>query len=172
MSTDPKNHLMWAHYANGFKGICVGFDFKKYKENTTLCSMVYSQKRPELTIEKLLDNTLREEYIWELMLTKSRCWEYEKEYRMLFNIDEEERKKDFILKDISTEIITEIYFTTKADIKLLNDLENVLKKDEYSHLRLFHLKNDNTRNTYDFEVEESTIEEILEYNKHFELTWR
>lgn len=172
MSTDPNNHLMWSHYADGFKGICVGLDFKEYKGNSTLCSVLYSYDRPEITIERIIDDKLREEYIWEIMLTKSKCWEYENEYRMLFNIDNEEAKKEIILTDITPIIISEVYFTPKTDKTLIIKIKELLRKNIFSHVKLFHLKTNNDENKYNFITEESTIEEILEYNNHLEQTWR
>lgn len=70
------NILMWSHYANSHKGICLEFDtlvdpqFFVYPIN-----VVYSEKYPnlEFTDKKFVTNVLR---------TKSKDWEYEQEVRI------------------------------------------------------------------------------------------
>lgn len=70
--------LMWSHYANEHKGICIGFDTTKslfrfawqvnYQEEFPIT------KRPSESVDVLLDKT---------MLTKADCWSYEKEWRIV-----------------------------------------------------------------------------------------
>ena len=33
-SRDPENLLLWAHYADGFKGVCIELDIKKPRDNS------------------------------------------------------------------------------------------------------------------------------------------
>lgn len=70
--------LMWSHYANEHKGICIGFDTGKsmfqlawqvkYQEEFPII------QRPKDSEEILLNKSL---------LTKADCWSYEKEWRII-----------------------------------------------------------------------------------------
>ncbi|MBI5437013.1 MAG: DUF2971 domain-containing protein [Nitrosomonadales bacterium] len=70
--------LMWSHYANEHKGVCIGFDTRKslfrlawqvkYQEEFPIV------RRPTDSDEILLAKTL---------LTKADCWSYEKEWRII-----------------------------------------------------------------------------------------
>ena len=77
--------LMWSHYANEHKGICLKFDIETIfdREDVSCASIVYSSALPLLDVfvnntkdvhlEKLLDSIIN---------TKSIHWSYEKEIRM------------------------------------------------------------------------------------------
>lgn len=70
------NILMWSHYTNSHKGICLEFDtlvdpeFFVYPIN-----VVYSESYPELDFTNKLFTT-------EVLRTKSKVWEYEDEVRI------------------------------------------------------------------------------------------
>jgi hypothetical protein len=77
------NILMWSHYADGHKGICLEFDtssslFGKAKK------VDYFPNLPSINPIKLLfgsDNEIVEE-IKKTLFTKYKCWDYEKEWRL------------------------------------------------------------------------------------------
>lgn len=101
------NILMWSHYAEFHKGICLIFDTTK---DTTCFSrgykIHYSKKRPEdgLGQGKQLDNPLR---------TKFRDWRYEREYRIIKSQKEYYANKRSQLFDFKPEALTEIIFGAK-----------------------------------------------------------
>jgi hypothetical protein len=74
------NVLLWSHYADGHKGICLEFDtsvplFAKVKE------VKYSQKFPSIDPIKMLfgsKDEISEEWL-KPICTKYECWNYEKE---------------------------------------------------------------------------------------------
>lgn len=78
-----ENILLWSHYADGHKGICLEFDtsfplFAKVKE------VKYSQRFPSIDPIKLLFSSkdeISEEWLKSLC-TKYECWSYEKEWRI------------------------------------------------------------------------------------------
>lgn len=78
------NILLWSHYTDGHKGICLEFDtsfplFAKVKE------VKYSQRFPSIDPIKMLfgsNNEISEEWLKPLC-TKYECWSYEKEWRLL-----------------------------------------------------------------------------------------
>jgi hypothetical protein len=98
-SDDPDNILLWAHYAKGHSGICVGF--KVYHESASTCMHFdkkdfntenfsifngsvplwkINYKNMSRSINRLKENQIR---VMEFLLTKGHAWSYEKEYRLL-----------------------------------------------------------------------------------------
>ena len=80
LTTNRNNFLMWSHYTESHKGICIGFDVNKVNDivSGTLGSVVYDDKLP---IKHLNSNVI--EFITGLLFTKSKVWEYEDEYRLV-----------------------------------------------------------------------------------------
>ena len=76
LSTTNSNILMWSHYANSHQGICLEF-----KGDSSLFSdanvVRYSHERPIITENDNDDIRLKKTF-----LTKSKHWEYEKEWRI------------------------------------------------------------------------------------------
>jgi len=88
--------LMWAHYANNNKGVCLEF------ENEDFLDVQYSRKRKPIRISGIMpkvlwnwntneqlniDEKLLRKYLPKIspLLTKSRKWEYEQEVRCIIN---------------------------------------------------------------------------------------
>jgi hypothetical protein len=99
-SLEPDNILMWSHYANHHKGICICFKanhrpltegFKhttKYgltvnSLNIPLFEVKYNKDKPRsVDILEMSRNHDIEPFL-DFLLTKSPCWGYEKEYRLI-----------------------------------------------------------------------------------------
>ncbi len=91
------NQLMWAHYANSYSGICIEYDFNKLKSLPGIIDYItYDGKRPLLNLKDIgiegfdLDKkTIKYNpetdisSIIKKMLHKNKCWEYEKEWRVI-----------------------------------------------------------------------------------------
>ena len=94
LSKISDNILMWSHYANNHNGVCIGYDMSHYNPNgdkkLPLFDVIYSNKRVEWPTDFLdismgvLENR-RDliEIVVETMITKSKCWEYEQESRLI-----------------------------------------------------------------------------------------
>lgn len=70
--------LMWSHYANQHKGICIGFD-TSYPMFKLAWDVNYQEEfpvivRPADSVDVLLKKTVQ---------TKAACWAYEKEWRII-----------------------------------------------------------------------------------------
>jgi hypothetical protein len=77
----PDNLLMWSHYADGARGMCLGFSssanlFEKARKVT------YSDLIPSLDLEAILCDKHYDPLI-ELYRTKSSHWSYEQEWRVI-----------------------------------------------------------------------------------------
>lgn len=90
------NYLMWAHYADNYKGVCLEFDFIEtdFFDNSELGfvrrgqsgKVNYSTEFPKITFhEKFLDWTYIQTQIKDALFTKSVDWMYEEEFRVLLN---------------------------------------------------------------------------------------
>lgn len=85
MSTSWKEPLLWGHYADKHRGMCLGFDV----EADDWQEVIYSKERPSLDslcVQTVLDISKSQ---WEkLFRTKFKAWEYEREYRHFINLGE------------------------------------------------------------------------------------
>lgn len=84
------NMLMWAHYTDSHRGFVVGFNmrsdffrFEKYSGQWCPRKVNYLENRH---IIKNLSDITREE-LEAMIYTKAKCWDYEKEYRMLCELN-------------------------------------------------------------------------------------
>lgn len=100
MSKAKDHQLMWAHYADQHKGICLEFDFpdnpdvflKEVKWSADISDnefglypvvgeVNYEHQRAPIIFE---DGKATDDYnICDALLSKPECWEYEQEYRIL-----------------------------------------------------------------------------------------
>jgi len=83
LAEDPKNILMWSHYASEHKGVCVELDRNIDEDlgDEKKCRPVkYSKEYPQPSIEDILkgDHALTDKVAY----TKSIDWAYEKEWRV------------------------------------------------------------------------------------------
>jgi len=85
MTERPNNILMWAHYADSHRGVCVEFDIEEnglfYKD---LMPVQYEKKYPifELSQYREGKNMFYDMHL-QLICTKSTLWKYEKEWRVI-----------------------------------------------------------------------------------------
>lgn len=75
-TTDNENELMWAHYADSHKGICIKYRWEDVEEVCDkLQKISYDDKSPELDADKVDESKMNTIY------SKSRAWIYESEVR-------------------------------------------------------------------------------------------
>lgn len=106
-SEDFKNLLMWSHYSDSHKGVCVGFDLRQLYT-------YLKGKEPALIKVKYTDKLEQIDYFVEpkkafinCFRTRSRLWKYEKEIRIvLFQLAVDQTKKTLI--PFGKEVITQI----------------------------------------------------------------
>lgn len=78
LTTEPDNLLMWAHYADNHKGICLEFSNQIALEVGVPMKVAYSHLRTPIRMYGAQENSL------ELSLcTKSSHWAYEEEWRLI-----------------------------------------------------------------------------------------
>lgn len=104
--------LMWSHYASGHKGIC--FEFippHPTMEQGMVLPMKYVDEYP---IHKFYKINHRE-VIVDLLLLKSKEWEYEKEWRWLPEPSPPDDSREAGLRDFFPEMLTGVIYGCKAD---------------------------------------------------------
>ncbi|HMO04827.1 MAG TPA: DUF2971 domain-containing protein [Kiritimatiellia bacterium] len=96
-STDPKNILMWSHYAASHTGMVIGFDFRRPVFYTKRLSgpyrVDYTKDRPAVKWSVTQPWGFTPQNHSEAVLTKAHSWKYEKEWRCLFAIRNHKRKR-------------------------------------------------------------------------------
>ncbi|HED5644241.1 TPA: DUF2971 domain-containing protein [Enterobacter cloacae] len=94
-SKDPFNYLMWSHYANGFKGCLLVYDFENNKAKlkkhilggteyqVTMSDVNYSNTPLQIDLWKILSKNIINNGSY--FFTKNKHWEYEKESRLVLH---------------------------------------------------------------------------------------
>lgn len=107
-SSNEHNTLLWAHYSENHKGICLAFDINN-SDVTNIHKIKYSNKIPNIKFGNDVDFT-------SVLTTKGSSWSYEEEYRQIFNVGDCLYPFPGILK--------EVIFGCRTPI---NDIELILK---------------------------------------------
>ena len=124
LTTKKDNTLMWSHYADKHRGICIEYDIGKIYEKDNLIINKVNYNMPIITNKSIADNEILEidniNRLIELFSLKSNEWKYEKEYRILYY--DKERKKDGILIDCPIKSICFGTETSEDDKNLIYEI--------------------------------------------------
>lgn len=88
LSETNTSTLMWSHYSDNNRGICVEYDFETINENPLyFCLFPVCYTEAPISVYDFLRRS-KESYSIELgvlisVLNKAACWEYEKEWRLV-----------------------------------------------------------------------------------------
>lgn len=104
VSTKSNDILMWPHYADSHKGICLEFDARS-SFMISAQKVLYSQERDPINPYLNREETMLE----KALLTKSQHWAYESEYRLL------QTSKGPGLVPFNPEVLTSIIIGVNAD---------------------------------------------------------
>lgn len=137
--------MMWSHYAQGFTGFCLEFDFHELKESLVLANSVVITNTPvkynkrslpkvrldEYMKDVLNDTNLCEQDMMAVPCTKSKAWEYEQELRLFSNSKG--------LHEYSPESLKCIYLSYKIDSESRSRIKEYLKDKPWIELKIVHL---------------------------------
>ena len=146
LTSDPKNVVMWAHYAENSAGVCIGIEidhsfFKNYEPLRwgqgahTLFQpqiVIYQQQRPTYS------GATPVRYAEKAFFTKYEPWSYEKEYRILRPISECDATGTVPLYSIPNILIKEIIIGMNASKELRKIVLELSKK--FKHLKPMMIK--------------------------------
>jgi len=76
---EPNETLMWSHYADRHRGMCLGFSGETALEEVAVYPVEYSDDYPELTFKQIWHRNGLARVLW----TKHSKWSYEKEFRLI-----------------------------------------------------------------------------------------
>lgn len=147
-STKPRcfeNVLMWAHYAENHKGVCLVFDEQKLKwlfEQQFLekCLKPKIVSYTEFTSEIEIDDNdvamkILKKNAKQLFYTKNKAWKYELEYRLMLLPD---NKNDTFLNEIDKALVAII-----IGLEFSNTYKCViedLKRKYYPNIKFYQMK--------------------------------
>jgi len=90
-SADRKNPVQWSHYADGHKGMCLGFDVP----DSLVTKIDYAATRPMADMQCLFaSEESGDAEIKRWLNIKYKHWEYENEWRVAKELKPEERHAD------------------------------------------------------------------------------
>ena len=155
-TNEVENELLWTHYANEQRGICIEYDFSLLPKNHPLRMYLYPilYKKSPLDITKyIIDKTNNNPlYPIHAAITKKIIYEYEKEWRVVFPINSIKNDTDILMPPISTIFIGArvshenrmnlLDFCTQKSITLkemyVAPREGILKKQNHSKFLTSH----------------------------------
>jgi hypothetical protein len=122
-SKDWHNPLMWGHYGDKHKGICLGFDI----DDSHIKEVTYFPERMPAEIDmKKKYGGLTEEIIENLLCTKYIDWKYENEVRVIVHLEEKD-PSGFYFTDFKGNLeLKEIILGPRCDIGF-NEISKYLK---------------------------------------------
>jgi len=121
----PNDILMWSHYANKHRGVCLGFE--KLQRRLDVQKVQYSEKLPRVELADLISPDGIPSMM-KFILTKSPHWKYEREWRFFhstptFHGDDDPRRNITFYPDELKTVI----FGCRLDHKQKEELLMILK---------------------------------------------
>jgi hypothetical protein len=171
-----RNTTMWSHYAENHAGFCVKYSTKSNKTifkdiiNCGLFPVIYTTRVPKLTLNDfknlklsgddllMIPSVLKKAY--KAFITKSKYWNYEKEWRLLINEQNEVHLSDNTIPFFKIEAI---YLGCRID----SNIKKVLVRfAELNKVDIYLAKQSNERFQLDFcSVTSKTLRDDEYYSK-------
>ncbi len=132
LTSDSNNILMWAHYADCFRGAVLTFDptssfvVNPNSGKSNLAKVGYRRKRPVVVIDQGQYQCAVETFAW-----KSPEWSYEKEYRMfamLNSLAPSPANPDVYLKPLPPHAVTALTLGPKMPIEHVERVRELIAK--------------------------------------------
>lgn len=134
--------LMWSHYTDSHKGICIKFDINEDPEFFILPLQVkYSENYPEYN--HIREN--RTNLIEKFFQTKAECWKYENEIRVLKPLQNGNVK-------FRKEVVKEICFGINTNNEQILYYKRLIKKNNFQNVIFNRVKA--STNKFELEFEE------------------
>ena len=83
--------LMWSHYADSHKGLCIGYGASPDNDLGRMCHEVNYDKYPKFTLRQLFhamnnrDSEMYRDIFKKMVLSKDKNWKYEFEWRVIYS---------------------------------------------------------------------------------------
>jgi hypothetical protein len=134
---------MWSHYANHHRGVVIGMetDDPCFGIGTGLHKVIYKRQRVSCNPMAQAEPRILQAEIGRIILTKSRDWEYEQEYRICFAKhavieprESDPERKYFI--HIWPEVIKFVILGCRISDTYTENIRAQLAQKKFSHVRL------------------------------------
>lgn len=159
MSSVWNESKLWAHYADSFKGVCLGFN--TLYENNAYSLQLSNEKNIEhliiadkitkreilleveySLIEPIIYNPIKDNYdnIKKGILSKEPKWSYEKEYRSvipIYNNKETNQKINY-----RKNILKEVYFGFRTPKKDIQEIYSIIKSTYSRNIKYYSVLSD------------------------------
>lgn len=158
LSEKPDSLLMWSHYTADHRGFVIEFDgthnffWQPRTENDELRHLrrvEYTEERPSGTFLELGAEGL--------FLTKSSHWSYEKEWRILFSVDEADRvlnendEHPIYLKDLPMDAISAVIIGCRASDAIREEIQELTSVGQkLEHVEVF--ESDQNPDRFDLDI--------------------
>lgn len=145
------NVLMWSHYANNHKGICVGIDSGKLadlqrrhasRHGTVLDlrRVSYQEEIPRLNFfEQFKGQDKAKSTLEHLLTVKFKAWEYEKEYRLIHY------NGASVPYTFGIELISEIYLGCRIQKSQRDEVIRIIEQQNRPDVKVFQAQKHPTR---------------------------
>lgn len=135
---DEKNILMWSHYSEYHKGICLQFDVFEDPDFFTFALPVnYVDQMPNY--EHSTSDPLE-----TIFKPKSKCWEYEKEVRVVKDDDDIKNNGNSQAFKFKPESLKKVIFGCKAEQDTINKYKDLCKNNGLGHVTFSKMEQDPT----------------------------
>ena len=137
------NHaLMWGHYSNKHKGFCIEYDMSMLIDSNPqiagqLIPVIYTDIRPiidrnmissfDIKNGKIEAAAYANKYFTKALVTKSKIWRYEKEWRVISKVSGG--------REVSFDCVSGIYLGAKASKDLIDFMKDFCLKEK---INLYH----------------------------------
>lgn len=100
-SSKWSNPVMWSHYADKHRGLCLGFNV----DESSVGRVDYSRKRLAVDLEKLRSpRGMEADEARRLLFTKYAHWRYENEFRAFVRLEEMDEKTGLYFAEFSNQL--------------------------------------------------------------------
>lgn len=130
LAQSHKNLLMWAHYANDHKGMCIEFTRDSASELTdeeAIRPIHYTDNHPTLSTQSLKSQDSIEASMKRILYAKSEHWKYEQEWRHIIDVGDKLHSWPAPLKAV--------YFGCKTEPDDIQLVKTVLSNDKIKYMR-------------------------------------
>lgn len=121
---------MWAHYADKHYGVCLGFDIGELNGEPLPHPVDYNPGRLQFMLdhEKELFG-IDQKFVQSLLYTKSHEWAYEREWRVVANLEVKDEKTGFYYVDFGTQLqLREVILGARNDT-LVGQIAKLIRKN-------------------------------------------
>ncbi len=122
-SKNWKNPLMWAHYGNKHKGICLGFDI----EDIHIKQIHYIPELLKPVIDmKMKLGGLEESYFEKILTMKFEGWKYEEEVRVIVPLEEKHSSGYYFTDFDGNMVLKEVILGPRCSV-MFDDVKEILR---------------------------------------------